>query len=102
MAKQLLKILYTEELGQNPRDVAKNRGFRLIVNAEELASICRDVIEENPEEMDKYKLGGKFSRKINKFLLGKAMQKSNMNAHPERLNEVMSEVLDEVAPDVEK
>jgi aspartyl-tRNA(Asn)/glutamyl-tRNA(Gln) amidotransferase subunit B len=102
MAKQLLRILYTEEQEKDPRDVASERGFRLITDAEELASICRAVIEENPEEMERYRMGGKFAHKITKFLLGKAMQKSMMNAHPERLNEMMIEVLDDVAPDAEK
>jgi aspartyl-tRNA(Asn)/glutamyl-tRNA(Gln) amidotransferase subunit B len=102
MAKQLLRILYTEERGKDSREVAGERGFRLITDADELASICRAVIGENPEEMERYKMGGKFAHKITKFLLGKAMQRSKMNAHPERLNEIMIEVLDEVAPNVEK
>jgi aspartyl-tRNA(Asn)/glutamyl-tRNA(Gln) amidotransferase subunit B len=102
MAKQILRILYTEEHGQDPRQVAHDRGFRLIQNTEELQTICRAVIDENPQEMEKYRMGGKFARKITKFLLGKAMQKANGNAHPERLNEIMLDILDEVAPNVEK
>lgn len=102
MAKQLLKILYMEEQGKDPRDIARKRGFRLITDSDELSSICRAVIDESPEEMERYRLGGKFARKITKFLLGKAMQQSKMNAHPERLNEIMIDVLDDVAPDVEK
>lgn len=102
MAKQLLKILYTEEQGKDPREIATERGFRLITDADELTSICRAVIQENQEEMERYRMGGKFARKITKFLVGKAMQKSMMNAHPERLNEIMIEVLDEDEPDVEK
>ena len=102
MAKQLLKILYTEEKAKDPRDVATDRGFRLIADPKELATVCHSVIEENPKEMDRYRMGGKFARKITKFLLGKAMQKSSMNAHPERLNEIMMEVLDDLEPDVKK
>jgi Asp-tRNA(Asn)/Glu-tRNA(Gln) amidotransferase B subunit len=100
MAKQLLKILYNEEEhGKKPRQVAKARGFELITNSEELAKLCHEVIEESPEEMVRYKLGGKFARKITKFLLGKAMASSRGNAHPERLNEILLEVLEEVAPE---
>lgn len=102
MAKNLLRILYTEEQGREPRVIAEERGFQLITDANELDKICREVIDENPEEMEKYRMGGKFARKITKFLLGKSMQKSSMNAHPERLNEVLTEVLDELEPDVEK
>lgn len=105
MAKHLLRLLYTETEtvgGMSVREVAQKRGFQLITDVSELAQICHQVMEENPTEMEKYKLGGKFARKISKFLLGKAMQKSQGNAHPERLNEIMEEVLEEVAPDVER
>lgn len=102
MAKQLLKILYTAEQGKDPRVVANDHGFRLITDPEELSSLCRAVIKESPEEMERYRLGGKFARKITKFLVGKAMQQSNMNAHPERLNEIMLDVLEQLEPDVAK
>ena len=102
MAKHILRILYTEEQGRDPRELAKERGFKLITNKEALEKICRAVIEESPTEMEKYRMGGKFARKITKFLLGKAMQEANGNAHPERLNEVMLDILDEIAPGIER
>jgi aspartyl-tRNA(Asn)/glutamyl-tRNA(Gln) amidotransferase subunit B len=102
MAKQILRILYTEEQGRDPRQVANDRGFRMIRNTDELEKLCRAVIDENPNEMEKYRLGGKFARKITKFLLGKAMEKTNGNAHPERLNEIMADILDELAPGIER
>ena len=99
MAKKLLKILYNEEQGKSPKLVAKDRGFELITDAEELTRICHDVIADSPEEMERYKLGEKFARKITKFLQGKAMAASKGNAHPERLREVLFEVLEEVVPE---
>ena len=129
MAKQLLRVLYSEAVeGEpepasasasasasesesasasassiitpplSPRKVARERGFQLITDVEELETLCRETIDKSPKEMERYKLGGKFSTKITKFLLGKAMGASRGNAHPERLNEVLSEILDEVAP----
>jgi aspartyl-tRNA(Asn)/glutamyl-tRNA(Gln) amidotransferase subunit B len=97
MAKQILNILYNEEHGKSPREVAGDRGFKLITDREELAKICREVITDNPEELERYKMGGKFARKITKLFVGKAMAASRANAHPERLHEVLQEVLDEVA-----
>ena len=102
MAKQILNILYNEEQGKSPREVAGDRGFKLITDPEELAKICREVITGNPEELERYKMGGKFARKITKLFIGKAMAASQANAHPERLNEVLRDVLDEVAPDVDR
>eukprot|EP00980_Cylindrotheca_fusiformis_P015061 scaffold4157_cov136-Cylindrotheca_fusiformis.AAC.11 len=102
MAKQLLKVLHDEEIGKGVRQVAEERGFKLVTDREELAKICYDVVSSNPEEMERYRMGGKYATKIKKFLLGKAMAASRGNAHPERLNEVLAEVLEEVAPDVDR
>ena len=110
MAKQLLRVVYSDAMAESeestispatrssPRKVARERGFQLIVDAEELAILCRKAIDASPKEMERYKLGGKFATKITKFLLGKAMGASRGNAHPERLNEVLAELLEEVAP----
>jgi len=106
MAKQLLRVLYSDAIQNeaelsstiSPRLVAQNRGFQLITDSEELAKLCREVIDSSPSEMERYQLGGKFATKITKFLIGKAMGLSRGNAHPERLNEVLIEVLEEVAP----
>jgi Asp-tRNA(Asn)/Glu-tRNA(Gln) amidotransferase B subunit len=48
--------------------------------------------------MERYKLGGKFAKKITKLLMGKAMAAAQGNAHSERLNGILLEVLKEVAP----
>ena len=115
MAKQLLRVLYSEVVEEepeptasstspiattplSPRKMARERGFQLITDAEELATLCRETIDKSPKEMERYKLGGKFSTKITKFLLGKTMGASRGNAHPERLNEVLAEILEDVAP----
>ena len=99
MAKQLLKILHQDKSDKTAREVADENGFQLITDHDELTQICRDVISDSPEEMERYKLGEKYAQKITKVLMGKAMGKSNGNAHPERLNEVLLEVLEEVAPE---
>lgn len=109
MAKQLLRVLYGDAVEgreetdtivskSSPRLVAKERGFELITDADELERLCREAINSSSKEMERYKLGGKFATKITKFLLGKAMGASRGNAHPERLNEILVEVLEEVAP----
>uniref|UniRef100_A0A7S4AF83 Glutamyl-tRNA(Gln) amidotransferase subunit B, mitochondrial n=1 Tax=Pseudo-nitzschia australis TaxID=44445 RepID=A0A7S4AF83_9STRA len=121
MAKHLLRVLYSDamegeeepelenessstippsstSLVKSPRAVARERGFELVTDENELATLCRTVIDSSPKEMERYKLGGKYSTKITKFLLGKAMGASGGNAHPERLNEVLAEILQEMAP----
>ena len=97
MAKQILPILFHEEnyYGKSPLEVATDRGYRLITDTDELAAICRSVIANSPEEMEKYKRGGKFARKITKYLVGTAMAQTGGNAHPEHLNEVLNDILEQ-------
>ena len=110
MAKQLLRALYSELMDESlstatatrptktisPRKLALERGFQLITDTEKLDALCRETIENSPREMERYKLGGKFAKKITKFLLGKAMGTSRGNAHPERLQEVLVEILNDI------
>ena len=112
MAKQLLRALYSELMDESlstatatatrptktisPRKLALERGFQLITDTEKLDALCRETIENSPKEMERYKLGGKFAKKITKFLLGKAMGTSRGNAHPERLQEVLVEILNDI------
>ncbi|KAG7365519.1 aspartyl/glutamyl-tRNA amidotransferase subunit B [Nitzschia inconspicua] len=101
MAKQLLRVLYEghDELQDvEPRQVASDRGFALITDPAIIEELCRKVIAEHTDELERYKLGGKFAKKITKFFLGKAMAASQGNAHPERLNEILMEVLEDIAP----
>ncbi len=101
MAKKLLALLFTDECAdRNPSDLAHDQGFRLVTDQEELREICRVVLRDNPEEVEVYKRGGKFIQKMNKLFTGKAMSLSNGNAHPERLQDALSDVLDDVAPGV--
>ena len=100
MAKKLMNLLYAEEQGRSPRQVAADRGFQLIANPDKLLDICRQVINEHPEELRVYQRGGKFVVKMHKLFTGKAMAASGGNAHPERLREALLEVLEEVAPGV--
>jgi aspartyl-tRNA(Asn)/glutamyl-tRNA(Gln) amidotransferase subunit B len=98
MAKQLLRVLYEEDVAKLPRQMAHEKGFQLITDTTTLSKICHAVIADHPKEMERYKLGGKFAKKITKLLMGKAMAAAQGNAHPERLNGILLEVLKEMAP----
>ncbi|GAX16963.1 aspartyl-tRNA(Asn)/glutamyl-tRNA(Gln) amidotransferase subunit B [Fistulifera solaris] len=101
MAKKLLALLFTDEYAdRNPSDLAHNQGFRLVTDQEELRELCRAILRDHPEEVAVYKRGGKFIQKMNKLFTGKAMLLSNGNAHPERLQDALSDVLDDVAPGI--
>lgn len=99
MAKRLLRALYdksmkaSKTIAISPRKLAKDLGYQIVTDVNELSELCRWSIHDSPDEIERYKKGRKFAKKIEKFLFGKAMSKSNRNAHPERLQEVLKEVL---------
>jgi aspartyl-tRNA(Asn)/glutamyl-tRNA(Gln) amidotransferase subunit B len=101
MAKKLLVLLYHEEVGGIPSEVAKKHGLQLISDTVELRRLCRATMEDYPDQLDQYRKGGKHVFKMKKFLVGKAMASSQGNAHPERLHEALDDVLEEVAPGVQ-
>jgi aspartyl-tRNA(Asn)/glutamyl-tRNA(Gln) amidotransferase subunit B len=101
MAKKLLVLLYIEEVGGVPSEVAKNHGLQLISDPFALQQLCRATIAEYPDQVGQYRKGGKNVSKVKKFLVGKAMASSQGNAHPERLHEALDYVLEEVASGVQ-
>ena len=101
MAKKLLALLFSDKSSErNPRSLARDQGFRIITDQEELRELCRTVVHGHPEEVEVYKRGGKFLHKMNKLFTGKAMSLSNGNAHPERLQDALRDVLNDLAPGV--
>jgi aspartyl-tRNA(Asn)/glutamyl-tRNA(Gln) amidotransferase subunit B len=95
MAKNLIETLYeTPNDFASVREAAKHLNLVMITDAQTLGNICRSVIAAHPEEMEVYRKGGKFKTKITKLLTGKAMAESKGNAQPERLQEILSEILE--------
>eukprot|EP00977_Amphora_coffeiformis_P027512 scaffold34618_cov159-Amphora_coffeaeformis.AAC.3 len=95
MAKNLLLLLYTTERGGKPAQVAADQGWELVTNPEELRALCERVISEHPDELVTYQKGGKYEVKIYKFLTGKAMAASKGTAEPERLKDILKQVLND-------
>ena len=95
MAKNLLLVLYTTERGGKPVQVAADQGWELVTDPEELRTLCEQVIREHPDELVTYQKGGKYEIKIYKFFTGKAMAASKGTAEPERLKDILQQVLED-------
>ncbi|CAB9499925.1 Aspartyl/glutamyl-tRNA(Asn/Gln) amidotransferase subunit B [Seminavis robusta] len=63
MAKKLLALLYQEELGQSPSEVAKRHGLQLISDRQTLERLCHETLEQNPEQLEQYRRGGKHAQR---------------------------------------
>jgi Asp-tRNA(Asn)/Glu-tRNA(Gln) amidotransferase B subunit len=101
MAKQLIHIIHGESTNtststngiRSPRRIALKRNIKLITDLAMLRNLCTDVIANHPDEMAVYQKGGKYKIKMEKLFLGKVMNLTNGNAHPERLRDVVIECL---------
>ena len=95
MAKKILTIMYKDDLTSTPQEIATANKFKVISNVDELIQLCESVVldQENANQLEQYKLGGKNVWKIEKFFVGKIMGQSSGNAHPEKMKEALALVL---------
>ena len=100
MGKKILACMYHEDVGKSPRRIAEERGWKVISSLDELRTICEQVIQQHEDQLEQYKQGGKYVRKMKKFFAGKAMAHSGGNAHPELLQDMLNETLEKLAPNV--
>lgn len=102
-AKKILAIMYKDDLSSLPLEIADANGWKLITDLEELKVLCRNVIldPKHEEQLEQFKKGGKYVRKMTKFYTGQIMAHARGNAHPEMMSEALIQVLEEIAPGVE-
>lgn len=94
--KNILSILFTNaDITQNPRQLAEQRGWKLLKDSIQLRQICNDVLLNHQKQLRQYVDAARESKetgipnksmpKLEKFLLGKALAVSQGNAHPDLL-----------------
>jgi aspartyl-tRNA(Asn)/glutamyl-tRNA(Gln) amidotransferase subunit B len=104
--KNLLSLLCSQEYSQKieeqsqPRDIADQRGWKLIKDDIQLQKICRQVMDEHKQQLAQYLAAvaannNRTVSKIEKFLMGKAMSASQGNAHPDLLLHSLRQALSE-------
>eukprot|EP00978_Attheya_sp_CCMP212_P015280 scaffold39385_cov46-Attheya_sp.AAC.2 len=78
-----------------PRDIAMAKGWQLMTDPGALHDLCHGVVHDpkHAKQLSQYQQGGKKVWKLSKFFVGKAMAMSKGNAHPERLQEALEQVL---------
>lgn len=95
MAKKVLVIMF-ENPHSLPKDIAEANGWRVISDIDALVELCKGVLLDpaNASQLEQYRLGGKKVWKIEKYFAGKVMAASKGNAHPERMREALTGVLE--------
>jgi aspartyl-tRNA(Asn)/glutamyl-tRNA(Gln) amidotransferase subunit B len=83
-AKDILRKMF--ETGENPEVILESEGLHTVSDEKALASIVREVIDENPMAVADYRKGKEASVQ---FMIGKAMQKMRGKANPEILKRLL-------------
>ena len=82
--RNLFGEMYTT--GRAPRELVAERGLEQVSDAEALAELVRQVLRDNPEQVDRYR-GGK--QGVFGFLVGRVMRASEGKANPLVVTELL-------------
>jgi len=89
-AKKIFPEVYA--VGADPRKLVEEKGLRQESDASALEAVCREVLAENPAEVEKYK-GGK--KGVLGFFVGQVMKKTRGKANPKLVNQILARLLEE-------
>lgn len=89
-AKELLNLLFDEP--GDPKTLAKNRGYLIKTDLNEITAVVDEVLRENPKAVAEYRQG---SGKVLGFLMGQATRKIGRGANPKAVKELLEAKLKE-------
>ena len=85
--------LMVSSLDKTPQQIAEEHNLLQKSDAGELETIVDQVIAENPGAVEDVTSGGKKSKKARGFLLGQVMQKTEGQANPKVVSEILNKKL---------
>jgi len=88
VAKQIFHDMV--DSGKTADRIIEEKGLKQVSDTSELAEIVEQVIEENPDEYEKYKNG---NPQLAKFFMGQVMRATRGKANPQKVNEILAEKL---------
>ena len=89
-AKKIFPEVYAT--GRSPKELVEEKGLRQESDEAALEAICREVLSENPAEVEKYR-GGK--KGVIGFFVGQVMKKTRGKANPKVVNQILTRLLEE-------
>ena len=79
------------EKGGRAKDIVSKMGLSLISDENELATLIKKVIADNPAQVEQYKAG---KQTVIGFFIGQVMKATKGRAEPKTVNKLMKEELD--------
>lgn len=89
-AKDLL--VKSEETGRAPKRIVEEEGLAQVSDQDELEQMAREILEENPEQVETYR-GGK--KAVLGWFVGQIMQETQGKANPQVAKETLQELLED-------
>src|SRR5579864_6735649 len=78
------------ETGKPSAEIIASEGLSPITDEESVEKICRGVLEKSPENVAKYRAG---NEGVFKFFVGQVMRVTRGRANPQRINDILRELL---------
>jgi aspartyl-tRNA(Asn)/glutamyl-tRNA(Gln) amidotransferase subunit B len=78
------------ETGRGPGEIIAEEGHSMLVDSAEVERVCREVIDNNPDNLAKYRAG---NEGMFKFFVGQAMRATRGQADPKLINDTIRRLL---------
>jgi len=87
-AKEIFEIV--AKTGQDPQEVMKEKDLEQIGSVDELEKIIKEIVKQNPENVEKYKSG---KDRVFGFFVGQAMKKTQGKGDPKIIQKLLKKYL---------
>ena len=87
---EMLKVKDRNDENQNPEFIVKEKNLIQVTDSAEIENIVKKVLDENPNEVQRYKNG---ETKLLGFLVGKVMKETSGKANPKTVNDLLKQIL---------
>ena len=89
IAKQVFEAMWS---GEGPADsIIEQQGLKQITDTAAIEGIIREVLDDNPGQVEQYRNG---QEKLFGFFVGQVMKATQGKANPKQVNELLRKVLD--------
>ncbi len=87
-AKEVFEEMFTN--GGSALEIVKSKGLKQISNTDELEDMVKKIIDDNQEQVNKYRSG---NEKLFGWFVGQAMKNTGGTANPKVVNEILLKLL---------
>ena len=87
-AKEVFEEMFTN--GGSALEIVESKGLKQISNTDELEAMVKKIIDDNEEQVNKYRGG---NEKLFGWFVGQVMKNTGGTANPKVVNEILSKLL---------